>query len=67
MFHYLELDFTKWNYSLGVTLMSRQMTVDVPCLTIKKPMGKGPMRFRPRNGKPRTPLARLARSSRFWN
>ncbi len=37
MFHYLELDFTKWNYSLGHRLMSRQMTVDVAMLDHKNP------------------------------
>lgn len=37
MFQYMELDFTKWNYSLGVTLMSRQMTVDVAMPDLKKP------------------------------
>ncbi len=33
----MELDFTKWNYSLGVTLMSRQMTVDVAMPGSKMP------------------------------
>lgn len=37
MFHYLELDFTKWNYSLGRRLMSRQMTVDVAMPDHKNP------------------------------
>ena len=42
MFQYMELDFTKWNYSLGVTLMSRQMTVDVAMPDPKKPNLKKP-------------------------
>jgi IclR family transcriptional regulator, acetate operon repressor len=42
LFQYMELDFTKWNYSLGVTLMSRQMTVDVAMPDPKKPNLKKP-------------------------
>ena len=37
MFQYMELDFTKWNYSLGRRLMSRQMTVDVAMPDRKNP------------------------------
>ena len=62
MFQYMELDFIKWNYSLGVTLMSRQMTVDVAMPDNKTPNAQLHDPVPGRAGKPQSETGTLGKA-----